>query len=321
MNSLNYIQKKLNLIQDRSIIANINIILNHLSVAESHFANGIQKNDDNFFNDVIYRTNQAYEGILRLAYTSILKKSDKNKNNKEIEEILLKENIINERTKNYLSLYRDDFRNRSSHDYKIYFTESDAYLAINNVNGFLYTLVNQLLIYDAYLLMQQKNEEINAIAKKIFKEDINFLDHVTKAILSFPRVYYKNPKGNSLENEFYTIGELEAYLNKINPEWNVVSCQSSTPEINSDGIQGEIVRADLIIDSGSEKVIIEICSEPILSFRNNFIKNMKKYLKIFNAKYGLIFQITGKGEYQITTEITDPLLIQRIHKKEEIEYE
>jgi hypothetical protein len=44
-------------------------VIRHVERAEKYLIKGRNERDRDYFNDVIYRTNQAYEGILKEAYS------------------------------------------------------------------------------------------------------------------------------------------------------------------------------------------------------------------------------------------------------------
>lgn len=316
MDNLGILRKKLSLLHNNELNDGVHCIFNHLIQAEKHFINGLEDKNVDLFNDVIYRTNQAYEGILRLAYKIILKKQDKNKSNQEIEETLLKEKIINQRTKDYISLYRGDFRNCSIHDYQLVFTESDAFMAITNVTGFLYTLLNQLIVYDGFMTMQTKEKEIETISKSLNKHNLSERELLKEALIHFPKVYFSNPNGNDVENGFYAIGELEAYLNKINPKWKISICKTFGDEEENIEDIDEIYMLDMLIQTKTENIMLDICMDKDFRFRYNFISNMHIIGTMLNANYGIIFQLVGEYEYISTKEEEDIFLIDRIHPKE-----
>ena len=53
----------------------ISSVLRHVKVAESHFSNAQAKQDKDLFTDVVYRSNHAFEGILKEAYAVLAKQN------------------------------------------------------------------------------------------------------------------------------------------------------------------------------------------------------------------------------------------------------
>lgn len=63
----------------------IDAVLRHLDAAERHFERGREESDAELFTDVIYRTNQVFEGILKEAYEVLASRSSKGKTTYDIE--------------------------------------------------------------------------------------------------------------------------------------------------------------------------------------------------------------------------------------------
>jgi hypothetical protein len=59
--------------EDRGILN----VISHIEIAEKHFENG-KNGEDYYFNDVIYRSNQAFEGSLKEAYRILAEKDTSN---------------------------------------------------------------------------------------------------------------------------------------------------------------------------------------------------------------------------------------------------
>lgn len=316
MNTLAFIKQKLELIESKQTLADLEIIIEHLEKAEKHFNNTIEEPDIDLFNDVIYRANQAYEGILRLAYETILGKSSKNKEIYQIEKKLVEEKIINERTIKYISLYRVDFRNNSTHNYRMKFTKSDAFLALNNVTSFLYPLIDKIITNDANIVIENKNNNIKEIAKDIASKNLSLSELLEEALIKFPKIYYSNPKGFDFDNGFNIIDELELYLEQINNKWKIISCPTITEEMFF-RLDGEFTFVPgVLIKYEEENFIIEVCTDEKLTYRDNVISSITTGCELFEANYGIILQMKKTGDYCICIEETEPFLIKRVHKIE-----
>jgi hypothetical protein len=123
-------------------------IIIHIERAELYYLEGIKKNDDNFFTDVVYRTNQAFEGSLRQSYMVLANKTEKQTKSKRtfnIEEYFESNSIFNDRVLKLFENYRKEWRNESSHDHKLFFNQSEAFLAVINVSSYIYVLFNQII--------------------------------------------------------------------------------------------------------------------------------------------------------------------------------
>lgn len=137
MDILKEIEEQVDSIKKVDSSTYLDSIFTHLSRAEFYYKQG--KNDVNFFNDVIYRSNQAYEGALKESYKVLAGKSDeevKRKTPNEIENFFENNNIFRERVLQLFKNYRQEWRNKSTHDHKLFFDENEAFIALVNVTSF-----------------------------------------------------------------------------------------------------------------------------------------------------------------------------------------
>lgn len=74
------INKKINQIFKIKENIGLQSVVTHIEIAEKYLSKGIDENDENFFTDVIYRTNHAFEGILKEAYQILANKNADKKN-------------------------------------------------------------------------------------------------------------------------------------------------------------------------------------------------------------------------------------------------
>ena len=121
----------------------ISSVVSHIEIAERHYENG-KLGDDYLFNDVIYRSNQAFEGALKEAYRIITGMTPNRITPHQIEKYFEENNILKERVLQLFTNYRTEWRNKSTHDYKLYFSEQEAFLAIVNISAFINILLDQM---------------------------------------------------------------------------------------------------------------------------------------------------------------------------------
>lgn len=117
----------------------------HIVVAERYLTRGRDERDDDAFNDVIYRTNQAFEGMLKEALRVLVGAVAKNLTPSQIEQKLLEAKVLSSRVNVAVTRYRQEWRNPSTHDHTLLFTEQDALLAIVSVSAFAAVLLDQML--------------------------------------------------------------------------------------------------------------------------------------------------------------------------------
>ncbi|TIX48875.1 hypothetical protein [Alteraurantiacibacter aquimixticola] len=126
-------------------------IRRHIVAAIRHFEREDDGEQDSF-TDAIYRCNQAYEGGLKEAYRVLADEDPARLTPHQIESYLEEKKLLRPRVLKQLTRYREDYRNPSTHDYRLDFDEDEAILAIVAVCAFARTLINQIsgkLAYNA----------------------------------------------------------------------------------------------------------------------------------------------------------------------------
>ena len=88
MDILNLIRKKSQILQAHEKFMGLDAVITHIESAEKYLSRGKNEKDDNCYTDVIYRTNHAFEGILKEAYTVFTGKTDSKVTSFEIENCL-----------------------------------------------------------------------------------------------------------------------------------------------------------------------------------------------------------------------------------------
>ncbi|MEA3008914.1 MAG: hypothetical protein QOJ91_606 [Sphingomonadales bacterium] len=121
----------------------LNAIVRHVKAAIRHLERD-KAFDPDTCTDAIYRMNQAYEGSLKEAYRVLAEKDPSGLSPFQIEGYLETHNIVRPRVLTQLTRYRQDYRNPSTHDYKLDFDEDEALLAIVSVCAFAKLLINQI---------------------------------------------------------------------------------------------------------------------------------------------------------------------------------
>jgi len=167
-------------------------VLRHATAAIRHFERA-DGHDEDAYTDCIYRTNQIYEGSLKEAYRIISKKEPTKISLYEIEEHFIKENTLRHRVLEQMSRYRHDYRNPSTHDYKLDFDENEALLAILSVTGFSILLIDQIrkaLEQDALQAANvfQGDERLSDVENQVSV----FSEELAKSIFYFLRSDFNN---------------------------------------------------------------------------------------------------------------------------------
>ena len=119
-------------------------VLRHIETGFRHLERGQNTGDDTAFTDAIYRTNQAFEGSIKEAYRVLAGQDPAHKRPYDIENYLERNNVFRSRVLKQFTTYRTEWRNPSTHDYKLDFDSSEAFLASVSVAAFACLLLDQV---------------------------------------------------------------------------------------------------------------------------------------------------------------------------------
>ena len=214
MDLLQEIRKKVKLDESLSTSEGIQAVITHIERAESFLTIGKRDDDINYFTDVIYRTNHAFEGILKEAYTIMTNKVGDRKTPADIEKYFASESVFQERILRMFQDYRQQWRNPSTHDYKLFFNEDEAFMAIVTVSAFDNILLNQLYEKISY---NQEKMNLSRAQKSIISKipgfgGMDFFNQVESVVLHFANEIGKSINFSSTMKEYQLIGMLTAYL-------------------------------------------------------------------------------------------------------------
>jgi hypothetical protein len=244
-------------------------VLTHINRSEFYFNKALDENDEMYFTDVIYRCNHAYEGVLKEAYSILFEEESGNKTPDKIEKEFLVNNVINDRVKNQFTSYRQDWRNPSTHDYQLFFSKEEAFMAILSVSSFIYTLLSQLLVSQAYNKLKGKEINNNLINGFDFNKIID-------KIINFST--YLKSENIRIATELQIEGYLAAYLEGIFSDLLIKTEYRFTGG-----------RADIVIEyNGNIICVIEIKKYIKNNYDNAYIQVLK-YIDILKCQFGIVY--------------------------------
>lgn len=278
MDLLEIIKSSSNRFPDTHKNNGIDAIVIHIERAEKYWNRARNENDDVLFTDVIYRTNQAYEGALKEAYSIIAGKDPKKVKPYEIEKYLEEKNILKEKVLDSLKNYRKEWRNTSTHDHKIFFNEQEALLAIASVCTFCIILFEQISSKIKEIL---EKERVTKLSQEVIESIDSYAqlpdDKKILTLLTKSYEYIQLPHQHIREHEF--TGMLTGFLKAVEPE---ISAQSDV-EV------GGKKRVDLVIGLGKKNVVVEIKKYKNLRHYNEAVKHqVQDYLKETGYENGVI---------------------------------
>lgn len=297
MDILNKITTRLGALSKDETYSGINAVIRHIESAEKHLTKGIEINDEDLFNDVIYRTNQAFEGMLKEAYTVLENSDGTRKSPYEIELHLLKEHVLAPRVLELFTNYRKNWRNPSTHNHNLFFTEQEAFLAIVNVSAFVNILLDQIIEKVNFKKEQEStlnraNEilmRINTYASLPFKEQLNSL------LLEFSKdMFWADRKGSISEIE--VLGQIGGFISSVDPSIGIVR---ETLLLSGD----YRLRPDLIFTKGEENIVVEVKRSTMLNLnRQRAIHQLLSYIQAGNFQYGILYFPPNKNDQEMIVE-------------------
>tara|TARA_R110002050_G_scaffold109799_5_gene221571 strand:+ start:20024 stop:20968 length:945 start_codon:yes stop_codon:yes gene_type:complete len=290
MDVLKQINKQIEEIKSEGHSAYLDLIYNHLDRAEVYYQKG--ENDEHYYNDVVYRTNQAFEGALKEAYKVLGGKSDEQiarVTPNKIEKYLKDENIFKERVLKLFENYRQEWRNKSTHDYKLVLDEHEAFLAFINVCSFVHLLLKQIqekLAFDKEIIKERKAEEIKETQDIVQNKSDAFSDRILKLLGKFSTEL--NQEKEDLK-EVEINGKLNAFLSKASDDLTIFrEPQFSIGTLN--------IRPDFVLEYQSEKLIIEVKRRPHKGRIKADIDQLASYLAVSGIKNGILYFASSKVE-------------------------
>lgn len=262
-------------------------VVSHIEIAERHYENG-KSGDDYLFNDVIYRTNQAFEGSLKEAYRIIAGKDPDRMTPHRIEKYFIENDVLKERVLQLFTNYRTEWRNKSTHDYKLYFSEQEAFLGIVNISAFINILFDQMVekrAYDREAKELKKSQDINSFAAEEYE---SLLDKVVKLLFLYSKEVPAKVSGATLPRitEVELIGSLTAFINSLAKEISVFS-----EFLISREQERRQYRADFFLQQGEEKLIIEVKNPThgIGRILNSGTEQLLSYLTASRVPNGILY--------------------------------
>lgn len=266
-------------------------VLTHVNVAVKHLERGQSLKDDSAFTDAVYRCNQAFEGSIKEAYRVLAEKDPEKVRPFDIENYLEVNQVFHSRVLSLFTHYRKEWRNPSTHDYTLSFTESEAFVAITSVASFATVLCDEilerlafrraqsdpdLLAFSASILAGRKNEPpVWQLAHAL----VEIGAHLTLGGLD----------STIIESQF--VGLIGGMLSNGDRGY-IVETERRLGEENR-------LHPDLIIRTNSEELVLEVKrAKPTDSAIQSAIQQVEVYLTVAALRDGLVFFTpSGSNDY------------------------
>jgi hypothetical protein len=247
----------------------------HIEAAERHLARGRDQVDESAFTDVIYRTNQAFEGAMKEAYRVLSGKSPARTAVAEIEKFLTTGSVLRPLVVAQLRTYRKDWRNESAHDYRLAFDEDEALLAIASVCVFAIVLVDQVTEK-----LHFTNAKLNTRPAPPAHDRQALADRVADALQHFE--FNIDTKRSVVLRFAEALGALGGFLSASFPELKV--------DIGPQLTEGGREYADIIITDRQHKLLIEFKLGHIdLRRLNDAVLQVQRYMSLTDVTEAIVF--------------------------------
>lgn len=246
MNLLEILRSRVDNLPDGDYTPGLKAVLQHIEVAGRHLERGQATADDTAFTDAIYRTNQAFEGSLKEAFRVLTARDPAGESPYNIENYLQEHNVLRQRVLAQLTNYRREWRNPSTHDYRLDFDEDEALLAIVTVSAFAIVLIDQ--ITERISFDQAKAAAVEQPAPTPVAQPL--IERVSALIERFVELFNRDHATRTDLREVEIVGALTGYLAGAAPELQT--------EVDSVISPDGSVRADFLITSGEERLIVEV---------------------------------------------------------------
>ena len=287
MDLLIEIKGKLSSLDGHTSREGVEAAVRHIDVAERWFGRGRKERDDDMFNDVIYRTNQAFEGMLKEAYSVLGGKDASGLTPFEIEKRLIDEEVFTGRITDLFRNYRQEWRNKSTHDHKLFFGEQEAILGIVSVSAFATILIDQIIEKVA-----EERERIDVQSKKQSLEDAisssptgTLRDEVVSLLKLFSDDLLKSKVELDSVRESELLGRMTGFIQGVAPNIDLVSEPKHV-------VGKRIIRPDLVLRRGNSKVVVELkrgTPKSLRSVRDMGLSQVMTYMNAIGAKSGVLY--------------------------------
>jgi hypothetical protein len=276
----------------------VNAVRLHIESAVRHFKRGQQDGDETSFTDAIYRCNQAFEGSIKEAYRVLALKNPEKVTPAEIEAFLASGKVLRKKVLDQFTNYRREWRNPSTHDYKLDFDEDEALLAIVSVAVFAIVLCDQIESKLAFVAAQAAARA--APSTKL--PDGSLLDQVAEIAKRFAE-QYQFPQGGESPPRFiaeHVEGALGGFM----------AAELAAHGAVSQGVSLDNAEVDLVVKGSSESIGIELkvtqSERAVLQAHGSLLlryglRHIERLTKAGHVTGGVVLLLAAhKGSYEIS---------------------
>lgn len=286
MDLLDDIREKLPALDSHPVQGGVEAAVRHIEVAERWLARGRREADDDCFNDVIYRTNQTFEGMLKEAYTVFTGEDASDLSIYRIEKHLTDNDVLSSRVSVLFANYRKEWRNQSTHDHNLFFNDQEALLAIVSISAFVTILIDQMI---EYINVERERKQLETRTAKLRAaltkaKKSSFRDEVVALLHLFSGELIGSEDAPTNVRHAELVGRLVGFIQVVEPSIKI----EREPLLSEKGT----ARADLVLSRGESKVIIEVkrgSPQRFDRYQEHGLAQVLKYLELSGIKHGVLY--------------------------------
>lgn len=262
------------------VLKSVQAVLRHVGIAERYLLRARSERDEDLYNDVIYRTNQAFEGVLKAAYTVLTTNSSAKLSPHQIEQHLLDTQVLSSRVLDLFRNYRQHWRNPSTHEHELFFNEQEALLAIVSVSAFVAVLLDQIIEKINYDREQQSLQTRTEDLQNVVSQGLPLHLEVVNLIIRFSGDLLASTPDPSQLREIELIGRLSGFIESFDPTIKSVR----------EPLLDDQARPDLLLTRGDEQVVLEV-KRPGFNSRALAIgrDQLYRYLEAGKLRHGILY--------------------------------
>lgn len=201
--------------------------------------------------------------------------------------LLEKSEVFRARVLKQFTNYRTEWRNPSTHDYKLDFDEREAFLAIVSVAAFACLLLDEISERLSFLRSRAATEsQRESIRRRISPSDTDLVSGFIRAIQEFA-LHYQPVSASSRETETQIIGALHGFLATALPDVQVIT----EPQLDPD----RPFRADLLVQRGDETIVVEVKRRFSRTNYQSALVQVEHYMMLGNVKNGVLLFLPDKA--------------------------
>jgi hypothetical protein len=300
MDLLSEIRAKIQTLQDHSAAEGLRAAVRHVEVAERWLLRARDEQDDDLLNDVVYRTNQAFEGMLKEAYSLFTGADAAKLRPYDIEQYFLENEVLTQRALQLFSNYRREWRNASTHDHRLLFKEQEALLAIVSVSAFSAILLDQIVERVSFeqerRLLEERKESLQR--EVAVTESTPVHDQILGLLIIFGKELAATAVQEEELRQVEIAGRLAGFLQTLRPDLTVRREYQLPGEVS--------LRPDFVIGDEPASVVVEIKRTGYLaSAVRTGHHQVLRYLEVAGLDHGILFIPPEPGAVNVRASTTE----------------